>query len=337
MKILVSGSEGYVGSLLIPNLIQGGHEVISINTRSNKVDRLDGSKEPTVKTLHKCIRHLTVEDLQGIEAVIHIAELAGRNVQYASTSGQLVSSITYNIHYKDSIHLANIAKTAGVSRFVYLSSCSVYGAASDEYLTEVSPVNPQTPHAMCKALVEKDIRAIADDSFSPTFLRRAIAYGASPRMRFDIAFNKLAGLAWTIKEIRIPNDGNSWQPLVHVLDICKAILCTLEAPRELVHNQIFNVGDTAHNYQLTEIAAIVSDVFQVCQVSFIPSDSSYIKHRVSFEKINKLLPGFQCDWNAQRGAQQLLSFFSLTDIVKNHSLCNQIERWQQQAQLIKVE
>lgn len=312
MKILITGIEGYTGSLLAPLLLQSGHEVIELDTGFDRVSQLDRGTEPTIETLKRNIQNITAEDLVGIDAVVHMIELSNGRV------GQISPQITCDVHYQNSIYLANVAKTAGVGRFVYLSSCNVYGVRTEGYLTEKSLVQPQTAYASCKALVEKKIGAIADDSFSPTFLRRAIAYGASPRMRFDIVLNNLAGLAWTAKEIKISSDANSWQPLVHVLDICKAILCTLESPRDIIHNQIFNVGDTAHNYQLKEIAEIVTEVFKDCRLSFAKTDSSKPSHRICCEKIHKLLPGFKCDWDAQRGAQQLFSFFTLTDTAKNH-------------------
>ncbi|MBD2026942.1 NAD-dependent epimerase/dehydratase family protein, partial [Leptolyngbya sp. FACHB-711] len=170
--------------------------------------------------------------------------------------------------------------------------------------------------AECKAMVERDVTKMADDDFSPTFMRNATAFGASPRMRFDIVLNNLSGLAWTTKEIKMTSDGTPWRPLVHALDIAKALICTLEAPRDIVHNQIFNVGDTANNYQVREIAEIVADVFKGCAVSFGNNGSDNRSYRVSFEKINTQLPGFKCEWNAQRGAQQLFDVFSQIDMTQ---------------------
>ena len=206
--------------------------------------------------------------------------------------------------------LAELAKAAGVTRFVYMSSCSVYGVADADFVTEQSSVNPQTAYAICKTLVERDLKPMADDNFSPTFLRNATAYGASPRMRFDIVLNNLAGLAWTTREIKMISDGTPWRPLVHGLDIAKAILCTLAAPREAVHNETFNVGDTTHNYTVREIAEIVGQVFPGCQVSFGQQGADNRSYRVSFDKIKGILPGFSCDWNAQRGAEQLRAVFT---------------------------
>jgi len=307
MKILLTGTEGYIGSLLAPMLMEQGHEIIAVDTGYYKVGWLYHGTELTAKTLNKDIRNLTIEDLQGVEAVVHLAELSN------DPTGQLAPNITYEINHQGSVHLATLAKQAGVRRFVYTSSCSVYGIAEGE-LNEESPVNPQTTYAICKTMVEKDVSAMADDGFSPTFLRNATAFGASPRMRFDIVLNNLSGLAWTTKEIKMTSDGTPWRPLVHVLDICQAIACTVDAPRDLIHNQIFNVGDTAYNYQVKDIAKIVADTFPGCELSFGPTDPDNRSYRVSFEKIVNTLPGFKCQWDAQRGAKQLYEIFKQIDM-----------------------
>ncbi|MEP0923202.1 SDR family oxidoreductase [Leptolyngbya sp. ST-U4] len=310
MKVFVTGTEGYLGSLFAPLLMERGHEVIAVDTGYYKVGWLYNGTSLTAKTLNKDIRHITVEDLQGVDAIVHMAELSN------DPTGQLAPHITYEINHKGSVRLAELAKQAGVRRFVYMSSCSVYGVASAGDVTEETPVNPQTAYAECKAMVERDVTNMADDDFSPTFMRNATAFGASPRMRFDIVLNNLSGLAWTTKEIKMTSDGTPWRPLVHALDIAKALICTLEAPRDIVHNQIFNVGDTANNYQVREIAEIVADVFKGCAVSFGNNGSDNRSYRVSFEKINTQLPGFKCEWNAQRGAQQLFDVFSQIDMTQ---------------------
>ncbi len=331
MKILVTGTEGYIGSMLAPMLIERGHEVIGVDTGFYKVGWLYNGTEYTAKTLNKDIRHITTLDLQGVDAVVHMAELSN------DPAGQLAPNITYEINHKGSIRLAALAKEAGVRRFIYMSSCSVYGVATDEDITEESPVNPQTAYAICKSLVERDVQPMADDSFSPTFMRNATAFGASPRMRFDIVLNNLAGLAWTIKEIKMTSDGTPWRPLVHLLDICQAIVCTLEAPRDIIHNQIFNVGDTAQNYQVKEIAQIVAEIFTGCQLSFGENGADNRSYRVSFEKINKLLPGFKCEWNAQRGAQQLFDLFSQIDLSEDIFLSRGFTRLKQLEYLIRTQ
>jgi len=330
MKILVTGTEGYLGSLLPPILMQNGHEVIGVDTGFYKVGWLYNGTELTAKTLNKDIRNITSEDLQGVEAVVHMAELSN------DPTGQLSPNITYDINHKGSVRLATLAKAAGVRRFVYMSSCSVYGVATAGDVTEESPVNPQTAYAECKTLVEQDVKSMSDDSFSPTFMRNATAFGASPRMRFDIVLNNLAGLAWTTKEIKMTSDGTPWRPLVHALDICKAIACTLEAPRDIVHNQIFNVGDTTNNYRVKEIAQIIAEIFTGCKLSFGDNGADNRSYRVSFEKINKTLPGFKCDWNAVRGAEQLFDLFTQIDMSEDIFLSRGFTRLKQLEYLIRT-
>lgn len=310
MKVLVTGTEGYLGCLFAPLLLERGHEVIAVDTGFYKVGWLYNGTETTAKTLNKDIRHITLEDLQGVDAIVHMAELSN------DPTGQLAPHITYEINHKGSVRLAELAKQAGVRRFVYMSSCSVYGVATAGDVTEESPINPQTAYAECKALVERDVKPMADDDFSPTFMRNATAFGASPRMRFDIVLNNLAGLAWTTKEIKMISDGTPWRPLVHALDIAKALLCVLEAPRDVVHNQVFNVGDSANNYRVKEVAEIVAETFPGCQLSFGDQGADNRSYRVSFEKINTQLPGFKCDWDARRGAQQLYEVFRQIDMTQ---------------------
>lgn len=311
MKVLVTGTEGYLGSLLAPILLKKGYEVLAVDTGFYKAGWLYNGTNLTAQTLNKDIRQVTVEDFAGVDAVVHMAELSN------DPTGELAPNITYDINHKGSIHLANLAKSAGVKRFVYMSSCSVYGVATEGDVTEETPVNPQTAYAICKTMVEKDLKLMADDNFSPTYMRNATAFGASPRMRFDIVLNNLAGLAWTTKEIKMTSDGTPWRPLVHALDICKAIVCALEAPRDIVHDQTFNVGDTANNYQVREIAEIVGATFPGCQVSFGTNGADNRSYRVSFEKINQQLPGFKCEWNAQRGAEQLRNVFERIEMTED--------------------
>lgn len=308
MKILVTGTEGYLGSLLAPVLIRHGHEVVAVDTGFYKVGWLYNGSHVTAHTLNKDIRQITPQDFSGVNAVVHMAELSN------DPTGELAPHLTHEINHQGSVRLAALAKQAGVRRFVYMSSCSVYGLARQDYVTEESPINPQTAYALCKTYVERDLKTMADKNFSPTFLRNATAYGASPRMRFDIVLNNLAGLAWTTKEIKLLSDGTPWRPLVHALDIGQAIVCTLAAPRELIHNETFNVGDTDHNYTITEIAAIVEKVFPDCQIKFGKQSADNRSYRVSFEKIKTRLSSFKCNWDALRGAQQLRGIFQQIDM-----------------------
>lgn len=331
MKVLVTGTEGYLGCLFAPLLLERGHEVTAVDTGFYKTGWLYNGTEFTAKTLNKDIRHITLEDLQGMDAVVHMAELSN------DPTGQLAPHITYDINHKGSVRLAQLAKQAGVRRFVYMSSCSVYGVATEGDVTEESPINPQTAYAECKALVERDVKPMADDDFSPTFMRNATAFGASPRMRFDIVLNNLSGLAWTTKEIKMTSDGTPWRPLVHALDIAKALICVLEAPRDVVHNQIFNVGDTANNYRVKEIAEIVAESFPGCALSFGTQGADNRSYRVSFEKINTQLPGFKCDWDARRGAQQLYNVFSQIDMTKDDFESRGFTRLKQLEYLIRTQ
>lgn len=331
MKILVTGTEGYLGCLLAPLLIERGHQVIGVDTGYYKVGWLYNGTETTAKTLNKDIRNISLEDLQGVEAIVHMAELSN------DPTGQLSPTITYDINHAGSVRLAKLAKQAGVRRFVYMSSCSVYGVATEGDVTEESPVNPQTAYAECKTFVERDVQPLASDDFSPTFMRNATAFGASPRMRFDIVLNNLAGLAWTTKEIKMISDGTPWRPLVHALDISKAIICALEAPRDIVHNQIFNVGDTANNYRVKEIAEFVAEAFPGCKLSFGDSASDNRSYRVSFEKINTVLPGFKCDWDARSGAKQLFEIFNQIDMTQEIFFSRGFTRLKQLEYLIRTQ
>src|SRR6266481_10149377 len=298
MRVFVTGTEGYLGSLLAPELVRRGYEVIGLDTGYYKERAFyrNGGTQPL--TLAKDLRHLQANDLKGIDAIVHMAELSN------DPAGQLAPHITYEINHKGSVRLAQLAKQAGIRRFVYMSSCSVYGVADKDFVDEESSVNPQTAYAECKTLVERDVRELSDGQFSPTFMRNATAYGASPRMRFDIVLNNLAGLAWTTKEIRMTSDGTPWRPIVHVEDICQAVALALQAPREAVHNEIFNVGDDEQNYRIREIAAIVGQVFDGCTVNFGRPSGDNRSYRTSFDKIRRHLPEFRCRWPAELGARQ---------------------------------
>jgi nucleoside-diphosphate-sugar epimerase len=308
MRILVTGSDGYLGCILAPSLVARGHDVVGVDTGFYRTGWLYDGVHRTVDTLHKDVRRIEATDLEGVEGIVHMAELSNDPV------GALSPTITYEINHRASVRLGRLAKAAGVERFVYMSSCSVYGIAEGGDVVETSPVNPQTAYGECKVLVERDLGALAADNFSPTFMRNATAFGASPRMRFDIVLNNLAGLAWTRKEIAMTSDGTPWRPLVHALDIAKAIACVLEAPRDAVHAEVFNVGDSAQNYRVRDIAEIVGKVFEGCRLSFGDTGADNRSYRVNFDKIHETLPAFSCDWNAERGAQQLYDVFSRIDL-----------------------
>ncbi|NTU78083.1 MAG: SDR family oxidoreductase [Chloroflexales bacterium] len=303
MNVLLTGSGGYIGIVAAPVLMDRGHQVTGVDTGFYQSGWLYNGVRQIPRTIQKDIRAITTEDLAGYDAIIHMAELSNDPL------GQLNPTITYKINHAGSVALAQAAKDAGVSRFIYMSSCSVYGVGDAEIKTEGSVVNPQTAYAECKALVERDVSALTDDNFSPTFMRNATVYGPSPRQRFDVVLNNLSGLAWTTGKIAMTSDGTPWRPLVHILDVADALACVLAAPREAIHNQIFNVGDTAQNYRVREIAEIVAEAFPGCELTFGAGDKDNRSYRVSFEKINTQLPGFQCRRDAHIGAQQFREIF----------------------------
>jgi nucleoside-diphosphate-sugar epimerase len=310
MRVLVTGTEGYLGSLLTPMLLRRGDDVVGVDTGFYKNGWLYNPATPTPRTVAKDVRQLEKPDVAGFDAVVHMAELSN------DPTGELAPRMTYEINHLGSVRLAALAKEAGVRRFVYMSSCSVYGVGGDEDVTEESPVNPQTAYAICKTLVEKDVQPMADDQFSPVFFRNATAFGASPRQRFDLVVNNLCGLAWTTKVIKMSSDGTPWRPLVHGLDIGRAILCALDAPTEAIHNQILNVGDSNQNYRVREIAEIIGRVFPDSEISFGTVGADNRSYRVSFGKLARLLPQFRCEWDVEKGVRQFRALFERIDLTR---------------------
>lgn len=310
MKILVTGTEGYIGARLAPWLMAKGHDVVGLDTGFYRDGCLyiDPAGMPVAPlTQFKDLRRVKAEDLAGFDAVIHLAELSNDPL------GQNRPEITYQINHQGSLQLARMAREAGVRRFVYASSCSVYGVGTGDFLDEHSPTNPQTAYAKCKVLVEQDLKPMADDKFSVVFLRNATAYGPSPRMRFDIVLNDLCALAWTRKKIAMVSDGSPWRPIVHVEDICEAMSCAVEAPADAINGEAFNVGSTAENFRVREIAQTVADAFPGCEVSAGPPSADNRSYRVSFAKIESSLPGFRARWTAAQGAAELRRLFERID------------------------
>jgi nucleoside-diphosphate-sugar epimerase len=311
MKVLITGSDGYIGSVLAATLVERGMHVVGVDCGFYRDGWLFNDPRPRPLTLTKDIRRLTVEDVEGFDAVVHLAELSNDPL------GEHDAAITFDINHRGSVNLAKACKAAGVTRFVYASSCSVYGAAADgSARDESSETMPLTAYAKCKVLVERDVGALADASFSPVFLRNATAFGASPRMRFDIVLNNLSGFAQTIKEIKMTSDGTPWRPLVHIEDIAQAIVLALEAPTARIHNEILNVGDDDQNYRVREIAEIVGKAFADCNLSFGQHGGDNRSYRIGFSKIKRHLPGFQCRWTAERGAHQLFEIFQRIGLTK---------------------
>jgi nucleoside-diphosphate-sugar epimerase len=293
MKILLTGADGYIGCLAAPILEARGHEVVGLDNGYYRDGWLysNGKQRTSPRTLSMDLRDVDESTVQGFDAVVHLAELSNDPL------GQNNPENTFDINHGGSVKLARLSKAAGVPRFVYTSSCSVYGIGLSDVVDENSPTNPQTAYAKCKVLVEQDA-----------------AYGPSPRMRFDIVLNNLAGLAWTTRKIAMTSDGTPWRPLVHVLDICQAIACSVDAPSDAVHGKIFNVGSNDENYQVREIAEVAGTIFPGCEVTFGPSDPDNRSYRVNFDKIHAELPGFHCEWTIRDGADHLREVFERIDM-----------------------
>ncbi len=308
MRVLVTGHNGYIGSVLVDVLKQAGHDVFGLDS-DLFASCTFGEEPPGIDCVRKDVRDLDSEDLVGFEAVIHLAAVCNDPV------GDLNPQATYDINHLASVRVAEKAKEAGVTRFLFSSSCSLYGKAGEQMLDEGAAFAPVTAYGRSKVLAERDISGLADDSFSPTHLRNATAFGVSPRLRVDVVVNNLVGFAHTTGEILIQSDGTPWRPLVHVEDIARAFGCVLDAPRDLVHDQAFNVGATAENYQIRDVARIVEQVVPGARASFAtgggPDARSY---RVDCSKIARVLPGFEAGWTVRRGVEQLLEAYARNDL-----------------------
>jgi nucleoside-diphosphate-sugar epimerase len=303
VRVLVTGSDGYIGGVLVPWLAAAGHEVVGLDS-GLFADCTFGPEPEPVETIAKDVRDVTVQDLRGFDAVMHLAAISNDPL------GNLNPQCTYDINHLASARLARMAKEAGVARFLFSSSCSLYGAAEgDALLDEQAAFNPVTPYGESKVLAEGDIEGLADDHFSPTFLRNATAYGVSPRLRGDVVVNNLVGYAFTTGAVHLMSDGSPWRPLVHVEDIAAAFLGILEAPRELVHAQAFNVGHTEENYRIREVAEMVRDVVPGSEVTFAEGAGPDLRcYRVDCGKL-ATLPGLELRWTVRRGVEQLYQAF----------------------------
>ena len=305
MKVLVTGSEGYIGTVLVPLFEAAGHDVVGLDSGLfNDCGYVAGAPR-SYPFIAKDVRQVGIADLAGVDAVVHLAGISNDPL------GDLDAECTYDINHRGTVHLARVAKAAGVGRFAFSSSCSLYGAAGNEYLDETASFNPVTPYGRSKLLSERDLIAMADDTFSPTYLRNATVYGMSGRLRGDLVVNNLTGYAFTTAAVLMKSDGMPWRPLVHVEDVARAFLAIIEAERALVHDRAFNVGRTSENYRIREVAQLVEEVVPGSTATFADTASPDLRnYRVNCDLIAQTLPQYQPTWTVRAGIEELYQAYT---------------------------
>jgi nucleoside-diphosphate-sugar epimerase len=303
MRILVTGHLGYIGAVLTPLLLSAGHDVVGLDSDLYRGCDFGGDGLADVPTRRKDVRDVHAADLAGFDAVVHLAALSNDPL------GDLDRSLTDDINFASSVKLARLAKEAGVERFLFSSSCSNYGAAGEAPVDESSPMNPVTPYGESKVRTEQALQPLGDDGFAAVSLRHATAYGVSPRLRFDVVLNNLVGWAVTTGKVVLLSDGSAWRPLVHVADIGRAFLACLSAPVSAVAGQAFNVGSTAENYRIRDLAHLVAEVVQGTSVTLSEGASADARdYRVNCDRLTAVT-GFTPTWTARAGAEELRDAF----------------------------
>ena len=311
MKVLVTGHRGFIGTVMVPMLLKEGFDVTGLDSDLYRYCTF-GDEPVSVPSIVKDVRKVEKQDLEGFDAIVHLAALSNDPL------GNINPDLTYDINWKASVRIAEMAREVGVKRFLFASSCSMYGKAGDDVLDETAEFNPVTAYAKSKVYVERDVAPMASDNFSPVFLRNATAYGFSPRIRFDLVINNLTAWALTTGKILMKSDGTPWRPLVHIEDISQAVICALKAEQEVIHNLAVNVGDNSENYQMRDLAQYVKEVVQNCEIEYADDAGPDLRcYRASFDKIHQVFPDFKTRWTAKQGVEQCFEAYKKFGLKKD--------------------